>query len=149
VDSADRIADQIVRITQNPGVSAVQIDFDARSTERPFYSALLQHLRERLPNTLPISITALASWCIGDTWISPLPIDQAVPMLFRMGPGGADVRRYLSTGRDFRLDVCRDSAGIATDESLPALPSGRQVFIFSPKPWTSSTAARILEQLRP
>jgi hypothetical protein len=148
VDSADKIAEQIARLTQIPGVAAVQIDFDARTTERAFYSLLLQRLRERLPNSFPLSITALASWCIGDTWISALPVDQAVPMLFRMGPGGADVRRYLSAGRDFRISVCRDSAGIATDESLPVLPPGRQIFIFSPQPWTGTAAAQILEQLR-
>ncbi len=69
----------------SPEVTAVQIDFDATASERPFYRGLLEDLRRELPVTVPISITALASWCLGDRWLDDLPIDEAVPMLFRMG----------------------------------------------------------------
>ena len=42
-------------------------------------------VRRRLPRDLPLSMTALASWCAGDTWIEALPVDEAVPMLSRWG----------------------------------------------------------------
>ena len=36
---------------------------------------------------MPLTITALASWCDGDDWIDGLPVADASPMLFRMGRG--------------------------------------------------------------
>lgn len=47
-------------------VRAVQIDFDAVKSEQPFYAALLGDVRHRLPREMPLSITSLASWCIGN-----------------------------------------------------------------------------------
>ena len=40
-------------------------------------------------------MTALASWCLSDRWISDLPVDEAVPMLFQMGPETPDIKRML------------------------------------------------------
>lgn len=74
-----------------PRVVAVQVDFDATRSQREFYGALLLDLRRRLGPNVPISITALASWCLDDDWISSLPVDEAVPMLFRMGAGTNEV----------------------------------------------------------
>ena len=65
---------------------AIQIDFDAADSERDVYRRLLARVRAVLPRTVPLSMTALASWCVGDTWLDGLPVDEAVPMLFRMGP---------------------------------------------------------------
>ena len=45
------------------GVHALQIDFDARRSERVWYAALLRELREAIPAALPLTITALESWC--------------------------------------------------------------------------------------
>jgi len=55
------IAAQISSLQDLPGVSAVQIDFDATSSQREFYSALLQDVRRQLPSSMPLSITALGS----------------------------------------------------------------------------------------
>src|SRR5688500_2943378 len=77
---------QTVREIRDSSVSsAVQIDFDATVSQRNFYRSLLETLRRDLPASTAISITALASWCAGDDWLSDLPIDEAVPMLFRLG----------------------------------------------------------------
>jgi hypothetical protein len=111
-------------------VKALQIDFDARRSERAWYREVLERLRADLPAGLPLEITALTSWCQADRWTSGLPVADAVPMLFRMGPGeGYD-------GGDFRNPMCRSSVGVSTDELPRAIPRGRRLFVFNPRPWT-------------
>ncbi len=46
-------------------------------------------------------MTALASWCAGDDWLRDLPVDEAVPMLFRMGVEKNLFQRRLETGQRF------------------------------------------------
>jgi hypothetical protein len=79
---------------------------------------------------MTLNITALASWCLGDPWIGDLPVNDAVPMLFRMGQGEP---REIT---DFSAPVCRSSIGLSTDELRQGLPRGRRLFIFHPRPWT-------------
>lgn len=135
-ETATRVAAEIARAGRLPGVVAVQVDFDATVSERRFYRELLVELRQQMPATTPISITALTSWCIGDRWMAGLPIDEAVPMLFRMGVGQAEVRNWMRSGHDFREAACRTSLGISLDEPWPKLPTGRRIYAFSPTPWT-------------
>ncbi len=132
-----------------PRVAAVQIDFDATRSQRSFYRALLVELRERLRPTVPISITALASWCLDDDWISTLPVDEAVPMLFRMGAGTNDVVAQLTAGRDFRPPLCQGSLGISTDEHWASLPSGRRLYVFPSRSWTEQSELAFLAEVRP
>src|SRR5215211_208879 len=55
---------QTAREIVNSSVSSVvQIDFDATVSERNFYRSLLQEVRQQLPASTSLSITALASWC--------------------------------------------------------------------------------------
>ena len=121
-------AEAIAAASRIPGVRALQVDFDAVQSERPFYRELLGELRRRMPEAMPLSITALASWCDGDRWIAGLPVDEAVPMLFR-----AQMR--VDPAR-LQAPLCRSSAGISTDEPLPNPPRGRRVYIFSPRAWS-------------
>jgi hypothetical protein len=115
----------------------LQIDFDARVSEREFYREMLYALRRVVGPRRRLSITALASWCLGDPWIRDLPIDEAVPMLFQMGPDDAAVRAHLASGGDFSVPLCRMSVGLALDEPLFRIPHGRALYFFSPKPWTT------------
>ena len=124
----------------------IQIDFDALVSERKFYADLIGDLRGALRSETRISITALASWCLGDPWIAGLPIDEAVPMLFQMGPDSADVHRVLRAGRDFALEVCRGSVGLSTDEPLAAMPAGRRVYVFHPRAWTPDAVNDALKE---
>ena len=112
------------------GVRALQIDFDARQSERSWYTAFLRELRQAIPATLPITITALESWCEQDGWIRDLTVADATPMLFRMGPGE---RR---TPADFPAAVCRSSIGVSTDELPARVPRARRIYFFHPGPWT-------------
>jgi len=69
-------------------------------SERDFYRALLQDLRAQLPDNVPLSMTALASFCIGDRWLEGLPVDEAVPMIFRMGADDKPIKNLLANGKD-------------------------------------------------
>jgi hypothetical protein len=112
------------------GVHALQIDFDARQSERLWYAALLRELRETIPTALPLTITALESWCEEDGWIRDLPVADATPMLFRMGP---EDRRSPT---DFPARICRSSVGVSTDELPARVPQARRLYFFHPGPWT-------------
>jgi hypothetical protein len=147
-EQREKAVREILRMTYHPGVTTCQIDYDARKSERAFYADLIKELRHRLPREQRLSITALASWCMDDNWIAGLPIDEAVPMLFRMGPEDREVRRRLRSGRDFTDRACRASAGVSTDEPLPPLRRGRRVYIFHPRPWTQTAAQAIIRQVR-
>ena len=127
-----RLASQLAR-----GAELVQIDYDARRSERAFYRGLLVDLRRTLPPSTHLSITALASWCLGDDWLDGLPVDEAVPMLFRLGPDAAAVRATLARGRDFTAPLCRGAYGLSTDEPVVPRRPGRRVYLFHPRPWTA------------
>ena len=129
------------------GVSVVQIDFDATASERDFYRKLLQRVRNELSPSVGLSITALASWCAGDNWIADLPVDEAVPMLFRMGVERRQFQRRLESGQPFEASICRNSAGVSTDEPL-TVPAVNRLYLFNPQPWTSDSFARSMEAFR-
>lgn len=129
-----------------PGVKGLQIDFDARLSERPFYARLLAALRAAHPAT-PISMTALLSWCGPDGWIKHLPVDEAVPMCFRMGPEAQEFRARMGRGEDFGPDLARTSLGISVDEPWQSLPLkwrlSRRIYAFTPGSWTKETVDRL------
>ena len=131
-----------------PRVAAVQVDFDAARSEREFYRALLVELRAVLPASVGLQMTALASWVLGDRWVDGLPVDDVVPMLFRMGADDGVVRRHFANGGDFGSPLARASLGLAIDEPRPAVPAGRRVYLFSPRPWSPTRAAAALEEVR-
>jgi len=139
--SVTRTAQAIAEAAGITGVQALQVDFDAVTSERSFYRALLTELRRRLPARMPLSITALASWCESDGWIAGLPVAEAVPMLFRMGPD------HYSAGGDFRNPLCRASVGISTDELPDRIPAGRRVYIFNPRAWSAEAEQAVLRKV--
>lgn len=142
-------ADAIVEAASQTGVRAVQVDFDAVASERDFYRQLLFDVRGRLPQATGLSMTALASWCAGDDWLAGLPVDEAVPMLFRMGADERQIHMRLSSGVDFRSPVCRSSYGLATDEAAPLRPSpSRRLYLFNTRSWTPALLRKTLERYR-
>jgi hypothetical protein len=141
----DRLASAIVEMAKLPNVSHIQIDFDATKSERPFYRDVIVDVRRRLPESVGLSITALASWCAHDDWISDLPIDEAVPMLFRMGVEEKQFSNRLESGEDFNAALCRQSYGISTDELRTNLNLARRLYVFNPDPWTETSVHAILE----
>lgn len=140
-----KLAEAIAEMVRLPNVSHIQIDFDATLTERKFYREVIVEVRRRLPDTIGLSITALASWCTYDNWLSDLPIDEAVPMLFRMAGDGKQIANRLDAGEDFIAPPCRHSYGISRDEPRSSLSSARRLYVFNPDPWTEDSVRAILE----
>ena len=140
----DRVAREVVLTSQLPDVLAIQIDFDAKASERDFYRLLLSQVRKHLPQSMPLSITALASWCASDNWLSGLPIDEAIPMLFRMGIDGRQFKSRLGAGEDPFTNPCSNAAGISIDELIEP-PQRKRLYIFSPNPWTQQSVTSALE----
>ena len=137
ISQADATAALVVKAVHAPSVAALQIDFDARSSDRPFYAALLKCVRGSLPREIPLSITALASWCMDDPWIDPRDVDEIVPMLFQMGPDARHVLTRLDEDGRWPVAACNGSAGLATDERHDRLPPAHSVYVFNPRAWTA------------
>jgi hypothetical protein len=143
----DEVARQVLAVCRPPA-AGVQIDFDATASQRAFYRALLEKLREKLPPGMKLSITALASWCAYDDWIRDLPVDEAVPMLFRLGKGQKEVAGYLLSGEDFRPRISRFSIGLSLDEPFAAPRRGRRIYFFNPHPWTRESVDEAFRRAR-
>lgn len=140
------VVEALVEASRAPNVSALQIDFDALESERPFYKNLLQDLRPRLPVEMALSMTALASWCINDNWLDGLPVDEAVPMLFRLGVDEHRIKSYLREGGAFRSPLCRLSNGVSTDEPVKLVSKGARTYVFHTQSWTETSVRRAIER---
>jgi hypothetical protein len=138
--------ESILLSAHEPGIAAIQIDFDATRSQRQFYRGLLVDLRRQMPANLPLSMTALASWCSWDNWLRDLPVDEAVPMLFRMEP---DHRRAPSGLDDFKIrePLCRSSAGISTTEPWPSDLAGKRIYVFADNGWGKDSPADLERRL--
>lgn len=143
-DLIPELVTSLLRSAAKPEVRGLQIDFDALHSERDFYTELLQRLRRALPAEKTLSITALSSWCAGDDWIATLPIDEAVPMFFRLGPDRALFEREgLSLIREPR---CTASVGVSTDERWPGGLRGHTLYVFNPSGWTRQSVADVMKR---
>jgi Protein of unknown function (DUF3142) len=142
-DTVAETASDIAAVAQQPNVRAIQVDFDATASQLTFYTAVLKQLRPQLPANMPLSITALVGWCGDDSWLRRLPIDEAVPMFFRMG-GPATIRAIRPKDASVVHEpLCSASTGIATDETWPAIHNRERVYVFLPGSWTQQELASI------
>ena len=127
---------------------AVQIDFDATRSQRPFYAALLRDVSARLPQGVFLWITALASWCGADSWLRQLPVQEIVPMTFEMGRGAPALETMLRTGGTFENPDCRSSVGVALEQISHRPQQVRRTYVFSYQDWSRSLTSRVLGQLK-
>lgn len=131
-----RLTGLIAKTAEMPNIRGVEIDFDATVSEREFYRKLINAVRDRTPKGVTLSITALASWCAGDTWFNDFPIDEAVPMVFVMGRDQESIWSFLRRGNDWREPLCRGSYGISIDEpAVEGLQPDRRVYYFKNSAW--------------
>ena len=132
----EKLVKLILRTLVLPGVVAIQVDYDVVVSEREFYRKLLTDLRQQLPVHMPLSITALASFCIGDRWIEGLPVDEAIPMIFRMGADDREIKQHFENGGDVRASLCRASYGISLDEPFKMqFDYSRRIYVFNDRAW--------------
>ena len=140
------VAEAIARTADLPQVVGVQVDFDATRSQRALYRDVLQRVRARLGDGVPLSITALASWCVGDRWLASLPADEAVAMMFRLGPTN-EPYRAIASARAAAAKEC-GAVGVSLDEPMPLRPDGRRVYVFNPAPWQPASIAAAAEVAR-
>jgi hypothetical protein len=128
------------QVLRQPAIRGLQIDFDARVSERASYLSLLGALKKESP--VPVGITALASWCAGDPWLEHTGIAEAVPMFFRMGRD--ETHNMPMTGSS-----CASSIGLSTDEAWPLHrpPALQRIYVFSPRAWNQELYARALQRI--
>jgi len=102
------------------GAGLLQLDFEAPPRQREAYRALVSAVREVLPADLRLGVTALAHWCVQGDWLDRLPVDEVVPMLYRLGPHADDWRRRFTQDDAALARRCRGPAlGFATNDPPP------------------------------
>jgi len=125
-------------------LSMVQIDFDALADERFFYRQLLNELRKELPQSTKISITALASWLLSDRWLEQDSADEAVAMLFSIGPERQSVltrlrKQALSNGVNIPICIGISAGEKDTNRAIfktEIQKKTKRLYLFSSRPWT-------------
>lgn len=100
------------------GAGVFQLDFEAPARQREAYRALVTAVRKALPDDVKLSVTALAHWCTQGDWLDRLPVDEVVPMLYRLGPhADAWRRRFEQSDNPDLARRCRgDAMGFATND---------------------------------
>ena len=124
------------------GYRSVQIDMEVRRSQRPALLSVLQGVRDGLPPGTVLSMTALAAWCETEHWLAAAPVDEVVPMLFRMGRQGGRLRDKLAAGGDFTEPRCRTALGISLDAPV-SIPPGRRIYVFNPRSWDAAALSAL------
>ncbi|MDP4725474.1 MAG: hypothetical protein NWS47_04215 [Alphaproteobacteria bacterium] len=148
VDDAhiDTIIHHIKSFIVSCKADAIQIDFDATKSQRSLYEKLLVKSRSSLPQ-VNVSITALASWCVGDTWIDKLPITHAVPMIYNLGEHVDDFKKYFKDKKQWRSKKCQGFIGFEQSDVFIKPPRGWNVYIFNKNAWTEKDYKNVQEKL--
>jgi hypothetical protein len=98
----------------------VQLDLEARPSQRVDYRDLVRQIRAALPHEVKLSVTALAWWCRSGAWLDGLAADEVVPMFFRMGRDNAPLRGIVAQRPAALHPLCRaGSAGFSRQEAFP------------------------------
>ena len=84
---------------------------------------------------------------MSDNWIGTLPIDAAVPMLYRLGPDRESVVTELRSARRLAEPICAGNVGYSADEPAVWLDGLERVFLFHPMPWTSERFRTFVDRL--
>lgn len=146
-DQTRKIVDFLKKTLELPNVVELQIDFDAIGSERDPYKRLIIETRRSVGPDARLSITALASWCLGDRWLEDLPIDEAIPMLFDIGNPEREIRESLAGGNDWPEPKCRSSYGVSINAPRVAgLKPDRTVYYFKSSSWTMNDIGELKEK---
>lgn len=123
------LRDTLLDVARRADSGWVQLDFEARPSQRAFWRAVVEATHAALPPGVRLSVTALASWCHADRWLSGAPVDEVVPMYFRLGRAREAFERRSAAGTPEPL--CRAAHGLADDEPPwpVTLPGRRYLFL--------------------
>jgi hypothetical protein len=98
----------------------LQLDFEAPARQRQAYQQLVAEVRQALPAHVRLGVTALAHWCTQGDWLDRLPVDEVVPMLYRLGPHAHDWHRRFAQPDNSLAQRCHGPAlGFATNDPPP------------------------------
>lgn len=120
---------QIIQTWQSQRVNLVgiELDYDCANRRLPEYAALLQHLKEKLPKPLRLSITALPAWLdspaldpvldIADSSVLQVHAVERIQLgLFNETKAESWVKAYAKRSRhDFYVALPAYSAGLTAD----------------------------------
>lgn len=120
------------------GAGWVQLDFEARHSQRAFYLQLLSRLQPMRRHTR-LSVTALASWCMQDTWLDAKLVDEVVPMLFRMHRDGPAIREHLKRYRRLPVEACNQAVGLLVGQPVPPPDTAHRLYWFHQGDWQATT----------
>lgn len=111
------IVDAMLRAAARSTSGWVQLDMEAKPSQRAFYRSLVREVRAALPPAIALSVTALGWWCRSPAWLDDLAADEVVPMFFRMGKDGAALRELVEHAPQSLHPRCRNaSAGFSPQE---------------------------------
>lgn len=134
----------VKKTLERPNVKAIQIDFDAVASERNFYRKFINELKKSLPENTPLTMTSLASWCVGDAWFNDFPVDEAVPMAFDMGADDEKIKSFLTNGNDWNEPLCRGSYGFSLEDFFKFnRKPNRRIYYFKSSAWTKSDLEKL------
>lgn len=135
------VLDAVDRAARASTSGWVQLDLEARPSQREDYRALVAEIRARLPREVRFSVTALAWWCRSPAWLDGLAADEVVPMFFRMGRDNAPLRAIVATQPGVLHPLCRaGSAGFSRQEAFaPEVAERyRRTYWFDERGWKES-----------
>lgn len=134
------VVEAVLVAARQASSGTVQLDLEARPSQRDYYLRLVRDIRAALPSSVRLSVTALAWWCRSPEWLDHIDADEVVPMFFRMGADASAMRAEL-TRADSRLHPrCRaGAAGFAMQEPPPAAAAAAysRVYWFDYRRWRS------------
>jgi len=121
----DGLREAVLDVVRRGASHWVQLDFEARRSQREFWLAAVQQIKTALPSGVRLSVTALASWCYEDRWLADAPVDEIVPMYFRLK--GARHEYIMRSAVGVTEPRCASAYGVADDEpEWPVALSGRR-----------------------
>lgn len=125
----DGLREVVLDVARRGDSTWVQLDFEVKRSQREFWRAAVQEIKMTLPVGVKLSVTALASWCYEDRWLGDVPVDEIVPMYFRLKQ--ARQAYLLRSAYGVSEPLCATAYGVADDEPIwsVTLPGRRYVFL--------------------
>lgn len=136
------IVNAVVAAAKRSPSQVVQLNFEVMHSQKPFLADVVKRSRDALPANVALSITALASWCVGDAWLADLPADEIVPTAFHMDGEAKRMHDVLDHEGRFPRPECQPSLGLSLDEQpWPSKLRSQRLYLFNRNAWSGTPMA--------
>lgn len=112
----------------------IQLDFDAKLSERKFYNLLLRELRTQLNAKTKLSITAIASW-FTDRWWRDSVVDEIVFMFYPLQNGELNFYQNLLWNHSQFEAKQKISVAFSVQQPMERPAKAHRVFWFNHRAW--------------